>query len=178
MSAFGLRVVENSPDPLTLTRRESRGNHRTPPTRRTSFEVARLRRSDPVESGRNRSATGSVPPHRTRRGYVFPRCVDDVPTLDRRHEKGPLRFPTDLSASVPLNHPGKPRRCVHSLLHGRHRASPDLDRRATLSLRNGAESGSLALQLKPSLDGRIAPHAARSAIWRTSKLHVQFLSTK
>jgi hypothetical protein len=58
---------------------------------------------------------------------------------------------TDLSARAPLNHPGRPSRCSHSLLPRWWQASPSPEGWPPPFKCNEAESGSLALGLAPSL---------------------------
>ena len=60
---------------------------------------------------------------------------------------------TDPSARAPLNHPGRPSRCLCSFLPCWWQASPHLEGWPPPSQCNEAESGSLALGLTPSLSG-------------------------
>ena len=57
----------------------------------------------------------------------------------------------DLSPCAVPNHPGEPGGCSRPLLHHRRQASSPSGRLAALTLRNEAESGSLALRLTDSL---------------------------
>ena len=63
---------------------------------------------------------------------------------------------TDLSARALLNHPGRPRKCLRSLLPCGSQASPSLEGWPPPSQRNEAESGSLSLGLTPSLSGKVS----------------------
>jgi len=62
---------------------------------------------------------------------------------------------TDLSARALPNHPGRPHRCLRSLLPCGYQASPSLEGWPPPSSCNEAESGLLSLGLTPSLSGKV-----------------------
>ena len=90
---------------------------------------------------------------------------------------------TDLSARALLNHPGRPRKCLRSLLPCGWQASSSLEVWPPPSQRNEAESGSLSLGLTPSLSGKVSfplPRSMRPAyspcsvtLGRRPQLHVE-----
>ncbi len=102
-------------------------------------------------------------PMRPAFGYVFPKSVEvitlAVPVLPGSS--------ANLSARATLFHPGEPNGFFSSLFPRWWQASPTLAGWPTRTLRNEADSGSLTLQLTPSLSGastRQSPNAPPASL--------------
>lgn len=94
-------------------------------------------------------------PLRLPTGAAF-QVMDSLKTLSRHRRDTPPGLPgssADLSTCALLNHPGRPSRCIRSLLPRWYQASPSLAGWPPSFKCNEAESGSLSLGLTLSLSG-------------------------
>ena len=105
-------------------------------------------------------------PLRLPTGAVF-QVMDSLNTLSPLTDT-PSGLPgssTDLSARALLNHPGRPSRCIRSLLPRWFQASPSPAGWPPPFTCNEAESGSLSLGLTPSLSGEFLPPSPPTLSW-------------